>query len=120
MILTLLVIFGILLEVIILGVGIYFILKKFPIPQPDKPIIESQNKNITAEMVRDGVKAALQEVDYEKEQEKSFHNHNKIKFSESIYTSHPKDVPVTKSGGNLVPYGLSDEDKVVLEMFYGK
>lgn len=37
---------------------------------------------------------------------------------DSIYTPSTDGVPVRHSGGNLVPYGLTDEEKAALKMFY--
>ena len=44
----------------------------------------------------------------------------KQRVAESIYSSFPKDEPVRNSGGNLVPYGLTEAEKEALEMFFGK
>jgi len=35
-----------------------------------------------------------------------------------VYVSSENDVFVRKSDGNLVPFGLSDEEKKTLDMFY--
>ena len=98
--LTLLVIFGILFEVIIIGVGTYLVLK----------LTKSKPKSI-----KTGVPTI----------EPIIHP-TKIKTNvrypyDSIYTtSTSRETPVKHSGGDLVPYGLSDHDRELLEMFYEK
>ena len=37
---------------------------------------------------------------------------------EFIYSTAQQDEPVKKSGGNYVPYGLTESEKNILEMFY--
>ena len=117
----LLIVGGILLELIILVVGICIglrYLKKLPSPEDRIEVKVSGGKTITSEVVRDGVKNAIREISYEDELEKSL---QKKKFAaEQVYSSSPKDEPVRHSGGNLVPYGLTDSEKTVLEMFYEK
>jgi len=40
---------------------------------------------------------------------------------DSIYTTNTmRETPVKYAGGDLVPYGLSDSDKALLEAFYSK
>ena len=85
---TSLIIFGVLLELIIIIVIIYVILKLFhKITKPVPP-------------------------------EKVEVNPTEIKNPEGLYSTSPKDEPVRKSGGNLIPYGLSQNEKRILEMFY--
>ena len=114
----LLIIVGILLELIVLVGGVYLTLKYFRKSSitSDKIEVKISGKNITSEVIRDGVKSALQEMSFEKEQEK-IHN-KKMNRPEQVYSSVPQDSPVKRSGGNLVPYGLSEEEKTTLEMFY--
>ena len=119
------IIFSILLELVIVIGGIFYILKylsKLKIPITSDKIqvnlVGGSGKVITSDTIRDGVKSAFQEMEYEKEQEKVFYQKNKS--AGAVYSSIPKDSPVKNSGGNLVPYNLSDDDKRLVEMFYGE
>ena len=90
-----------------------------------KPIIIEKERIIEKPFnmeraVREGMKSAIREIESEKQIEKEILN--KLKRSNEnmgIYASTDKgDEPVRRSGGNLVPFGLSDDEKKVLEMFY--
>lgn len=118
MVTILLIVAGILLELIVLVVGVFLGLKYFrkPVGTPEKIEVKVSGKNITSEVIREGVKSALQEVEYEKEQEKIIDR--KMRRPERAYSSVPQDEPVRRSGGNLVPYGLTEDEKTALEMFY--
>lgn len=117
MVTILLIIAGILLELIVLVGGVYLALKLFrKPPSTDKIEVKVSGKNITSDVIRDGVKSALQEISYEQEQEKI--HERKLRTPEHMYSTSPQDTPVRRSGGNLVPYGLSDSEKAALEMFY--
>lgn len=116
---TFLIIAVILFECIVLLFGIFFVIKylKKLNKIDDRIQIKVNNKTIDSNIIRDGVKSAIQELDNERELEKTLRQ--KFKSPEHIYNSGPFDeIPVKKSGGNLVPYGLNDEDKAILEMFY--
>ena len=41
-----------------------------------------------------------------------------MKNPDHMYSTTPQDEPVRKSGGNLVPYGLTEDEKALIEMFY--
>jgi hypothetical protein len=114
----LLIIAGILLELIVLVGGVYLGLKYFRKSSitSDKIEVKVSGKSITSDVIRDGVKSALQEMAYEEKQEK-IHD-KKMRAPERMYSTSPQDEPVRRSGGNLVPYGLSDSEKAALEMFY--
>jgi len=112
----LLIVAGILLELIVLVGGIYLTLKyfhKFPTIS-DKIETGISNKNITSDIIRDGVKSALQEITYEQEKIRD----RKIKSPEYIYSTTPQDEIVRNSGGELIPFNLSEKDKELLNMFY--
>jgi hypothetical protein len=72
MVTTLLIIAGILLELIVLVAGVFLTLKYFrkTSTSSDKIEVRVSGKSITSDVIRDGVKSALQEMEYEKEQEK--------------------------------------------------
>ena len=117
--LYLLIIAGILLELIVLVGGVYLCLKHWKKPtEPGKVEVKVSGKNITSEVIRDGVKDAIREIAFEDEQQKQMEQKQRV--AESIYSSFPKDEPVRNSGGNLVPYGLTEAEKEALEMFLGK
>lgn len=101
----LLIIGGILLELIVLVFGVYLLLKYFKKPE------------VTSYTSRDEIQSVLMELMEEKEQPKP--KNIRIKQSEVLYsTGVRQETPVKRSGGNLVPYGLSDDERDVLEMFY--
>ena len=116
MLFTSLIIFGVLIEPILIIFGVYLIFKKFP--KPTKEILQTEIKNnITSETIRDGVKSAFQEMKYEEEQKNSYFK--KIKRPEYVHsTGSPKEKLLEKSGGDLIPFGLNDTDRELLEMFY--
>jgi hypothetical protein len=92
MLLILLVIFGILLEVTAIVVGVYLVLKLTAPVRPAEPIVRPTKIKTNVRQSHD-----------------------------SIYiTGMSRETPVKHSGGDLVPYGLSDYDRELLEMFYDK
>lgn len=99
MIWFLLVTFGILLEVIIIGLGLYLVWKH----------TKTKSKSVI-------VTAKVRKSDYSPQ----------IKRNESlppctIYTSDTlRETPIKNHSTDLIPYGLSDSDKEILEMFYEK
>lgn len=110
----------VLFEVILIIFGSAYLLKKFRKKEnlADKIQVKVQGNSVKVETIRDGVKAAMQELAYEKEQEALFIK--KSKRAEHIYSNtNQSDAPVKHSGGNLVPFNLTDEEKEVMEMFYG-
>ena len=115
----LLIIAGILLELIVLVGGVYLCLKYFrkTPTTPDKIEVKVTGKSITSEVIRDGVKEAIREISFEDEQERLIAKKNKT--PDVVYSSTQQDEPVRKSGGNLIPYGLTESEKIALEMFYG-
>ena len=114
---VLIIIFGILLELIVLLGGVYFILKY--ISKIKTPVeVKLSNSNITSEAIRDGFKDDIKEIEFEKELDKEVRA--KMRGPEVVYSTIPQDKPVTISGGNLIPYGLTEDERTVLEMFYDK
>ena len=110
----------ILLQFLIIIGSMHFSLKYFKKEHKtaDKIEVKVSGKNITSEVIRDGFKDAIREIAYEDEQEKLIQKKNRE--AEQVYSSYPKDEPVRKSDGNLIPYGLTESEKEVLEMFYSK
>lgn len=101
----LLIIGGILLELIVLVFGVYLLLKYFKKPE------------VISYTSRDEIQSVLTELIEEKEQSRP--KNTRIKQSEVLYSTGARpEMPVKRSGGNLVPYGLSDDERDVLEMFY--
>ena len=82
-------------QIIIIGIGVYFILDKIKILniKIKAPIIEVPIEN--KKIVR--------------------HSYDSIYVSNSL-----KETPIKHSDGDLIPYGLNDSDKALLEMFYDK
>ena len=116
----LLIIAGILLELIVLVGGVYLCLKYFKkTPDtPDKIEVKVTNRNITSEVIRDGVKEALREISFEDEQERLLEK--KRKTPETVYSSISQEELPINSGGELIPFNLTDRDKELLRMFYNK
>ena len=105
------------LELIVLLGGVYLILKY--ISKIKTPVeVKLSNSNITSEAIRDGFKDAIKEIEFEKELDREIKL--KMRDPETIYSTIPQDKPVTISGGNLIPYGLTEDERTVLEMFYDK
>jgi len=112
----LLIIVGILFELIILVGGIYLTLKYFhkSLSVFDKIETKISSKTITSDIICDGVKSALQDITYEQEKIRD----RKIKSPEYIYSTTSQDKPVRNSGGELIPFNLSEKEKELLNMFY--
>ena len=92
MFLVLSVIFGILLELVIIVWGLYFIKKKF---------YKKTNTNILKDI----------SPKYKKKENE---------FYRRVYSSVPQDTLVNKSDGDLIPFNLSEKDKELLNMFYNE
>jgi hypothetical protein len=104
----LLIISVILLELIVLVGSVYFILKYFSKINPVSNIV-------TSDVIRDGIKSAMQEISYKEWKEKP---HKKgMAIPTPIYSTAYHDEPVV-SDGDLIPYDLSEKDKAMLDMFY--
>ena len=114
MLLTIIVIIALLLNSTLLGFGIYVFIN-FNKHKQEKPSI---NSNI----IRDGVKSAIQEIEEENEikEDMKIDHRNKMRFSERVYSNIPSDSPIKHSDGDLIPFDLSQEDKDLLNMFYSK
>jgi hypothetical protein len=82
----------ILFEFIVFVGGMYFVLRYF--------------SKLKSQITQD--KIDIQEKIIEK----------KTKNPDHIYSTTQRDEPVRKSGGNYVPYGLTESEKTILEMFY--
>ena len=113
MITVLLIIGGILLECIILGVGIYLGRKYFYKPPVKLKVPEVTNIESLLSEIEKRKQSAISEIERRK--------HKKVVNPEMIYSSGmQKERPVKRSGGDLVPYGLNDSEREILEMFYDK
>jgi hypothetical protein len=110
--------FAILLELTGLTIAAFIFLKRIDKQNTRNPqTISIKSSKITPEIIRDGVKAAIQELSYEEEKSKEFEK--KRRGPEQIYGTVKDDGFVKYSGGNLVPYNLTRSEKSLLEMFYG-
>jgi len=116
----LLIIAGILLEFIVLVGGVYLCLKYFrkTPTTPDKIEVKVTGKSITSEVIRDGVKEAIREISYEDEQERLIAKKNKT--PDMVYSSISQKKPVIESGGELIPFNITDGERELLRQFYGK
>ena len=110
---------GILLELIVLVGGIYLIFKYF------KKISNTPNKikikiieRTTSETIHGGVKSAIREITYEDEQEKLFEKKRKV--PEQIYSSISQKKEHIDSGGELIPFDLTEKERESLKLFYSK
>lgn len=112
----------ILVSVSVMGIILYFLLKRFskPIIIEKERIVEKPTSSYMERAVREGMKSAIREIETEKQIEKEIVD--KLKSANKnmgIYAStDDSNEPVKRSGGNLIPFGLSDEEKRLLEMFY--
>lgn len=84
-------------------------------------VVEKSSASAIERAVREGMKAALREMESEKQAQ--FEMMDKLKNANKdmgVYAStDDSEAPVKRSGGNLIPFGLSMEEKKALEMFYG-
>ena len=95
----------------------YFLVKKLRHPTIIEKIVEKSDDRINfAEDVRDGVKEAIRDISYEEEQMKLVQKKNRSQ--EGVYSTTMVDDTPIKSGGELIPFNLSDKDKDLLRMFY--
>lgn len=105
-----------------MGVILYFMLKRLsqPIIVERERIVEKQSSVTMEQAVREGMKAAIREMESEKQIEKEIMD--KLKRNNEnmgMYASTDgSDEPVKHSGGNLVPFGLTEKEKHILNMFY--
>lgn len=106
----------ILFQIILIIYGSNLLLKKLNNNASNKIQVKVEGNSINSEIIRDGIKSAIQELAQEKEQDEWFIK--KHRQSEQIYSNVANDVPVKHSGGYLVPFNLTDEEKTILEMFY--
>jgi len=120
MVIPLLITAGILLELIVLVGGVCLILKYFKkIPStPNKIEVRVTDRAITSEVIRDGVKSAIREITYEDEQEQLFEK--KRRAPEQVYSSASQEEEPIESGGELIPFDLTEREKASLRMFYSK
>jgi hypothetical protein len=117
----------ILLELIVVLVIGYFIVKRLtskPKQIPCAPqIVDAKMDNYAIERaVQNGVVSAIKQIDADKIREKNIIESARRENSVgNVYTTtDPSDEPVKYSGGNLVPFNLSESEKEVLNMFFGK
>jgi predicted Holliday junction resolvase-like endonuclease len=112
----------ILASVSVMGIILYFMLKRLsqPIIIEKERVIEKQSSVTMERAVREGMKSAIREMESEKQIQKEIDARLKRKDEDmGVYAStDDSDAPVKRSGGNLVPFGLSDEEKKILNMFY--
>jgi hypothetical protein len=112
----------ILVLVSVMGVILYFMLKRLsqPIIIEKERIVEKQSSVTMERAVREGMKSAIREMESEKQIEKEIVD--KLKRNNEnmgVYASTDgSDESVKHSGGNLVPFGLTEEEKHLLNMFY--
>jgi len=85
------------LNPIILILGVWFLLNKFNKPQ--SIIIKDEIRDVPMRT-------------------KSDVNIKRMKSPENIYSSNEYGVKVKDSGGELIPFNLSDEEKELLNSFY--
>ena len=85
--------FIIIFNLTIFGIGFYLINKKF------SKLINKKNSNV-------------------KKLKSKFYKKPILKNNLGIYSSGEKDVKIENSNGDLVPYGMSNHEKELLNMFY--
>lgn len=113
---------------VLLGLGTLFFVMLRRLSKPiiiervveKERIVEKSSASSIERAVREGMKSAIRELENEKQIQKEIEATLKRKDEDmGVYASTDDgESPVKRSGGNLVPFGLSDEEKRVLEMFY--
>jgi len=83
-------------------------------------VVEKSSAASIERAVRDGMKSAIREMETEKQIKKEIEDTLKRNNEGmGVYANIDEhDTPVKQSGGNLVPFGLSSEEKRILEMFF--
>lgn len=103
----------ILLELIILSLIVYFIIKLVKKKDSRKVDIEKS--------VKEGIKSAIKELRTEDEEEEELMEKlDKGKPALGVFSNVSDEEPPTNSVGELIPANLSDADKEILRMFYGQ
>jgi len=103
----------ILLELIVLSLIAYFIIKL---------IKKNDSRKINIEKsVKEGVKSAIKELETEKEEEEELmESLDRNKPAMGVFSNVSDEERPMDSGGELIPANLSDADKEILRMFYGQ
>ncbi len=102
----------ILLELIILSIAVYFIIRLVK-KEEIKPNIEKS--------VKEGVKSAIKELEEEKESEEELFRTIKSKeASMGVFSSNDLTEEPINSGGELIPAHLTNNEKNILRMFYNQ
>lgn len=108
--------------VVLLSLGTLFfvLLRRLSKPSIIERVVEKSSASSIERAVREGMKSAVRELENEKQIQKEIEATLKRNNEDmGVYAStDDSEVPVKRSGGNLVPFGLSDEEKKVLEVFY--
>jgi hypothetical protein len=83
-------------------------------------IIVKNEQNDIEDSIRGGVKSAIKELEYEKEEEELLmHSIDGNRQGMGVFSSTTDDEPVN-THGDLIPANLSDSDKEILRMFYNE
>ena len=101
-------------------VGLFLIVKKlYSNPATPQVHVHHERGNIQ-DSVKDGVKSAIKELEYEKEEEelllRSIGRQNQ---GLGVFNSVREEEPIN-THGDLIPAGLSDSEKEILRMFYNQ
>jgi hypothetical protein len=109
MILALLLFITLVISVGIVAILILYIIK----------LINKNTKNIGLEKsIREGIKSAIEEIEYKKERETEFSKESKrVNRNLGVYISTNDSGPV-ESDGDLIPFNATEEEKEILRMFY--
>ena len=84
----------------------------------DKIEVKVTNKIITSDVIRDGVKDAIREISYEEDQKLLMEKKRRV--PNGIYSNTSQENPPIESGGELIPFDITDGERELLRMFYSK
>ncbi len=99
----------------------YRYLKNYKPQEPvivDRIVAVKEREDIETS-VRNGMKSAVKELEYEKEQEELMRKKMKSMMAteDPIYTGR-EEKPI-KSGGELIPFDITSDEREILRQFYG-
>ena len=110
---------------VIIGLITYFIIKL--ILKIQNNIINNTSKELnnrkTKQVIRNEIEEVIEELEYETNQEKLFYENERKNYDGHtgvIYSNNDRKPTKINSGGELIPANLNDNEKEILQMFYGE
>ena len=107
--------------IIVLGLIILSSIISIPLWIIVRLLKNNSHKSDIEKEVKEGFKSAVKELEYEKDQnEELMESIQKNDKGIGIFSSVDSEEQPIHSGGELIPFGLSDSEKDILRMFYNK